>query len=481
MSNDTHEPSLEAFRYFRNDPCGFGEHFLGVTPWSKYREFLHAVRDHDRVACRAGQKVSKTKGLAVLGLWWVCTRRYGRVIFCLPSDLQGQTGVYAEMLRMHEEARYPLGGDPHLDTRAGIVWSPQRRIFGFSADGSAQQTEKFLGHSGEEQLFLLDEAPGIPDSIINALDGNRAGGGKIVMSGNPTRTHGKFYNAFHGEAASWKGVHIPSTESPNVTGEAFIPGLAVPAYIAEKRRDWGEKSWDFQVKILGNFCQQDEHAFISLTLVADAQARWTPSPLTSDLSQPLRVGVDPARHGKDNTVIAVRRGNWIAELVVLSKADNGQVAAEVMRLIREHARPGEYVRVKVDQTNNNGVADFLKRADAIPNVQIGIVEVMSQDGSSHPNFVDRRAEVYGSLKEWLGAGALPKSPELQAQLTSIKQDTDARLRIRLESKRDIVARLGRSPDHADAVALSTFEAAPDTAIVGGIPYRRPTVVNLSTR
>ncbi len=462
---DAHDLELDAFRHFRHDPVGFGEHVLGIAPWSKYREFLHAIRDHDRVACRAGQKVSKTAGLAVFSLWWVCTRPLGKVIFCLPSDLQGKTGVYAEMLRMREEARYPLGGEPHLDTQSGIVWSPRRRIFGFSADGGGRQTEKFLGHSGEDQAFVLDEAPGIPDTIIRALDGNRAGGGKIVLAGNPTRTHGKFYDAFHTEARSWKGVHIPSTASPNVTGERYVPGLALPSYIAEKRADWGEKSWDFQVKILGEFCAQDEHAFLSLQMVAAAQERWTEEPSSQDLAEPLRLGVDPARGGDDSTVIAVRRGNWV-RLVELKKHDNVQVANRVLRLIVEHARPGEYVRAKIDQTNNNGVADVLKRAEFPNGITVGIVELMSQDKSTHPNFVDRRAEVYGSLKEWLPTGALPPSSELQTQLTSIKQDTDARLRIRLESKRDLVARLGRSPDHADALALSTFETAPDTSTTG---------------
>lgn len=478
--SDTYEHQLDAFRHFRADPCGFGEHLFGVTPWSKYREFLHSVRDFDRVAVRAGQKVSKTKGLAVLALWWVCTRPAGKVIFCLPSDLQGETGVYAEILRMHEESRYPLGGDTHLDTSSGIVWSPQRRIFGFSADGSATKTEKFLGHSGD-LLFLIDEAPGIPDSVIRALDGNRAGGGKIVLTGNPTRTHGKFYDAFHGDARAWRGVHISSEDSPNVTGEIQIPGLALPSYIAEKRADWGVNSWDYQVKILGKFCQQDELAFITLQLVVDAQARWEREPSADDLAEGLRIGVDPARMGKDNTVIVIRRGRWVAELVVLERQDNVQVAAAVLRLIQQHARAGEYVRVKIDQTNNNGVADVLKRGDPLNGVQIGIVEVMSQDSSSHPNFVDRRAEVYGSLKEWLTTGALPPSSDIQAQLTTIKQDTDARLRVRLESKRDIVARIGRSPDHADALALSTFESAPDTSTVGGSVWTRPAIVNLSSR
>jgi hypothetical protein len=473
------ERSLDCFRQFQHDPVGFGDHVLGVRPWSRYREFLRAVRDHDRVAIRAGQKVSKTAGLAVLSLWWVCTRPKGKVIFGLPSSLQGQTGVYAEILRMHDEARYDLGGEPHLKAEGGIVWTPERRIFGFSA-ADTHKTDKFLGHSGPDMLFLLDEAPGIPDHIVRALGGNLAGGGKMVLSGNPTRTHGEFYNAFHSGAAYWHGLRVSSEESPNVTGEVNIKGLALRSYIEEKRREWGERSWDFIVKITGQFCAQDELAFISLELVEQAQARWSEEPADEDLAQPLSVGVDPARMGKDKSVIVARRGNWAERPVVHAKHDNVQLAAAVLDVIQERARPGEYVRCKIDQTNNNGVADVLKRAEPANGVRIGIVEVMSQDASLDPNFVDRRAEVYGSLKGWLKLGAIPPSSELQAQLTDIKSDVDARLRVRLESKRDIVARLGRSPDDADALALSTYERAPDTSTTGS-GWERPIIVRMAGR
>jgi phage terminase large subunit len=437
MTNDTPELHLEAHRHFRCDPVGFGEHVLGVTPWSKYRSFLQSVRDFDRVAVRAGQKVSKTKGLAVLSLWWVCTRTNGKVIFCLPSDLQGQTGVYAEILGMREDARYNLGGDPHLDTGSGIVWSPQRRIFGFSADGSAKQTEKFLGHSGADLLFILDEAPGIPDSIIRALDGNRAGGGKIVMAGNPTRTHGKFYDAFHSEARSWKGVHISSLDSPNVTGEVHIPGLALPSYIAEKRVDWGEKSWDYQVKILGQFCEQDEHAFISLQAVDEAQKRWSELPNGIDLAQPLRIGVDPARLGKDESVIAIRRGNWIGRLQVLKQKDNGEVAAAVMAIVREHARPGEYVRVKVDQTNNNGVADIIRarRASAYGSPRSASSRSTRKRARATRNFATA-ARRCGLAPEWLARAPSPTSASSTSPADQRwPTDTTLAFAVQLEDKR----------------------------------------------
>ena len=478
-------------RRYRNDPVAFAVEILQVTLWSRFAEMLRAARDHDSVAIRAGQKVSKTLALACIILWWVCTRRRAKVIFCAPSGIQAQDGLYAEIVRLHaggkslEErlrdggALVELGGTALSDCEDGIRWSDGRAVFGFSA-AETKKTEKYLGHSGPEMLFVVDEASGIDEKILEALDGNRAGGGKMILAGNPTRNVGYFFDAFHRKADFWHGIHVSSEESPNVTGEGHVPGLARPEYIEQRAREWGRSSWQFLVKILGLFAAQDERAFIGLEAVLAAQRRWTPQPSTDDLAQPLSVGVDPARMGKDSTSIAFRRGLWVDRIETRQKADNGTVAGIILSEIERRARPGEYVRVKIDQTNNNGVADFLKRCEPSRGIRIGIVEVTSQSNSLDPGFKDCRAHVWGSMRAWLDAGAIPANTGLQAQLLGVQSDYDERLRVRLESKRDVAERLGRSPDDADALALACFEAQPDTHVVGAVAPRRH-VINLSTR
>jgi len=458
---------------------------LQVTAWSRFTDILRAVRDKESVSIRAGQKVSKTLALACLILWWVCTRRRAKVIFCAPSGIQAQDGLYAEIVRLHaggkslEErkrdggALVELGGTALKSCEDGVRWDDGRAIFGFSA-ADTKKTEKYLGHSGPEMLFVADEASGIDEKVLEALDGNRAGGGKMILAGNPTRNVGFFFDAFHRKADFWHGIHISSEESPNVTGEANVPGLARRDYIEQREREWGRNSWQFQVKILGNFAKQDERAFIGLETVLAAQKRWLPQPSAQDLAQSLHVGVDPARQGKDKTSLAFRRGLWADKIETREKLDNVQIAGLVLAEVERRARPNEHVRVKVDQTNNNGVADILKRAQPTRGIVIEVIEVMSQDASSDAGFKDRRAQVWGALKAWLPMGAIDSDPGLQAQLLAVQSDYDERLRVRLESKRDLVQRIGRSPDDADALALSVFDPP-------FVPWRKPTIVNLSTR
>ena len=70
-------------------------------------------------------------------------------------------------------------------------------------------------------------------------------------------------------------------------------------------------------------------------------------------------------------------------------------------------------------------------------------------------YVNKRGEMWGDLKAWLEAGgALPPVPELKADLCAVRYDFDAAGRLRLGSKDALKARTGRSPDLADALALT---------------------------
>ena len=47
-------------------------------------------------------------------------------------------------------------------------------------------------------MFVVDEAPGVPDIIFEVGAGSLSTpGAKIIMAGNPTRLSGYFYDVFH--------------------------------------------------------------------------------------------------------------------------------------------------------------------------------------------------------------------------------------------------------------------------------------------
>ena len=73
---------------------------------------------------------------------------------------------------------------------------------------------------------------------------------------------------------------------------------------------------------------------------------------------------------------------------------------------------------------------------------------------SGPLFANKRAEIWGRMKEWLKAGAIPDDTALAQDLTGVEYGYDARNAIQLEKKDDMKKRGLASPDLGDALALT---------------------------
>jgi hypothetical protein len=63
--------------------------------------------------------------------------------------------------------------------------------------------------------------------------------------------------------------------------------------------------------------------------------------------------------------------------------------------------------------------------------------------------------MWGEMAQWLrSGGALPVLPALRGDLCGVRYSFDASGRMKLESKDELKARIGKSPDLADALALT---------------------------
>ena len=69
-------------------------------------------------------------------------------------------------------------------------------------------------------------------------------------------------------------------------------------------------------------------------------------------------------------------------------------------------------------------------------------------------YANKRAEIWGSLKEWLAVGAIPDIPDLVNGLSAPEYGFNLKQEILLESKDSMRKRGVASPDLADALALT---------------------------
>lgn len=105
-----------------------------------------------------------------------------------------------------------------------------------------------------------------------------------------------------------------------------------------------------------------------------------------------------------------------------------------------------------DAGNGSGVIDRLR--------QLGhdVIEVNFGGKPIKPIYVNKRAEMWFEVRDWIAAGgAIPNMPELKQDLAAPIYWYDAANRLQLEPKDDIKKRGLPSPDLGDALAL-TFAA-----------------------
>lgn len=215
--------------------------------------------------------------------------------------------------------------------------------------------------------------------------------------------------------------------------------------------------------IEGNFLagrQDDAWQIVPSDWIKAAQARWRPdgarnAPMTA-------IGADVAQGGPDRTVLAPRHDWWFAPLKVLKGVDTKDgpaVAGQVLTVMRD----GCTVAVDVSGGWGSGAyAHLLANLgdDAVVAVMFGVgVAKTSRDGQF--GFLNVRAWLYWNFRELLDpnygvALALPPEdvcPGLAAELAMARYRLNGRT-IQVEDKKEIIHRLGRSPDEADAVVMS---------------------------
>jgi hypothetical protein len=203
----------------------------------------------------------------------------------------------------------------------------------------------------------------------------------------------------------------------------------------------------------------DPWQVIPTAWVRAAQQRWL------DRAEPTTpataVGVDVARGGKDKTVIARRHGAWFAPLEKHpgSATPDGQAVAGLVL-----AGPGAGAPVNVDAIGvGASVVDQLRGKVARLRAVNVAAAAPGRDRTGLLEFVNLRAYAVWAFREALdpvkGDGvALPPDPELVADLCAARwaMRTNG---VQVESKEDIVKRLGRSPDAGEAVILAALAPA----------------------
>ena len=208
---------------------------------------------------------------------------------------------------------------------------------------------------------------------------------------------------------------------------------------------------DFQAGI-----EDDPWQVVPTAWAEGAMARWKRPDKLLDMDS---MGVDVARGGRDNTVIARRHDMWFDEPIAFPGAqtpDGPSVAGQVVTLKRNDA----VIHIDVIGVGSSPY-DFLNDTNQQV-VGVNVSEAATAfDKSGRLTFTNLRSQSWWKMREALDPAnntgiALPPDKRLLADLCAPTWELRGS-KIYVEGRDEIVKRIGRSPDFASAYILALMD------------------------
>lgn len=445
----------------RDDPALFVTQVIGATPQRWQKAALESLRDNDRVAIKSGHGVGKSAFCAWAILHFICTRYPVKVLVTANTASQLHDVLHAELLKWSQKMNDAFASQLEF-TRDKITIKGGEDSFVVFRTARRDNPEALAGfHADPYRLLVVaDEASGIPDVIFETAQGALSTeGAKILMTGNPTRTQGYFYDAFHRNRDGWS-LHTVSSADGDFVRDEFVDEMAA---------QYGEESNAFKIRVLGEFPTADNDALIPLHLVEAATQR--------EVEPTLGVapvwGLDVARFGSDRTALAKRRGNALMEPVKSWRdLDTMQTVGMVIQEYDATPYSDRPSEILIDVIGlGAGVVDRLREIDLGPQIR-GIN--VAESPALGTKYNKLRDELWSKARAFFENRdcAIPQDDTLISELTAPTFAFLSSGKIKVESKDEMKRRGQKSPDLADAFVLTFASQAARAGNAAG--YRHNT-------
>lgn len=442
---------IEFLRNVYNDPVKFVRYVLRETPEPWQEEFLNNVAKHDRVSVRSANGVGKTKALSWIIAWFLCTRFPVVVAITAPGAPQIEAALWPNIRSTFAKLPPAMRERFDITTDRVVLKDSNGDSFAVARTGTKDRPEALQGMHSENLLLVVDEASGVPDIVFDYAGSSLStAGAKVVLTSNPMRLSGYFYNTQTKWRERWTTQKVSAFDSKYSRDGSLIDNV---------RREDGEGSDRWRTRVLGEFPLQDEEQLISRAIVDEAMRRNDVEPIDA----PIIWGLDVARQGSDRSALLKRQGNVVLEPVkTWIKLDTMQLSNIVHQEWIDTPLALRPEEIFVDVIGiGAGVTDRLREliGDRVKGVNV------AESPPTKERFSRLRDELWWRAREWFEARdcMLPDDPLLADELCMPKFHYEITGKIKIESKDEMRRRGERSPDLADAFTISLMNNAKDIA------------------
>lgn len=413
--------------------------------------------DPIRIAVASGHGIGKSAFTAWIILWIMATRPYAKGIVTANTSDQLRTKTWGELGKW--KSRCIVGHWFEYNNGKGSMnmyhksWPESWRVDAQTCREENSEAFAGLHAANSTPFYIFDEASAVPDKIWEVAEGGLTDGEPMFfVFGNPTRNTGKFRDCFNRQKHRWLTYQVDS-RTAKMTNKRLIE---------QWKKDWGEDSDFFRVRVLGRFPKAGDMQFFSSDEVYESQKRGTGLYLGDD---PLIMGFDVARGGNDNCYIQFRRGKDAKSeqtyRIPGEKSRDSMRVVSMLTMILDRHKPDVTF---IDVTGIGGpIGDRLR--------QLGyhVIDVgFGHKADDELKFANKTAEMGYRCRQWIqDGGAIPDDPQLEEELTTRDYWHDNKDRLVLESKDALKERLGVSPDWADALYLTFAQIVPKRTVPRG--------------
>ena len=431
--------------------------------WSLQLAVAASVVLNKRTVVRSAAGIGKSYLSAVIVCWWVTTHPVNEVYVwtTAPGGDQVSGILWEDIRKLHKLLGLP--GKIGLDNKwriDGVLVASGRKPAD-KADGADEDPDTGQGFHRRYLLVVLDDAGGLDSWLWDAAENITTGDDcRILGTGNPDHAGSRFAQLCTGHPL-WTSFKASLFDSPNFTGEKIPDNLrtvlTTRAWQEARLLDWGATDRRYLSKVLAEFPSDHPDQVIPAWALAECCLA---EPRAAAELLPVMLGVDVGG-GSDLTVVRERRGMKPGRRWAIQTSDSEAAARVVVKAVIESGA----LMVNVDANGVGwalcGLVKVGLRAAGLGHVKVN--GVMVGAASSLPL-------VYGNLKaelwfvigrdgsrnhEWDLSG-MAEAEKTKTELLAPRWRQDAKGRIFIEEKADVIARTGHSPDDADALLLAYY-------------------------
>jgi hypothetical protein len=448
------DKARERIREWRQDPVKFAVDVFGIEPDAWQVDAMRALGGSYNPARRLCLRACTGPGKSATLAWMGWHR-----LACFASTGEHPKGaalsITADNLKdnLWAELAKWQGRSPFLS--AAFTWTKEKiyandhpetwflSARSFAKDANAEAIGRALsGLHSQYPFVLLDETGDMPSSVGRAATQIFTGNPRdavIIQAGNPTSTSGLLYESCTKASDQWQVITI--TADPN--DPKRTPRVS-REHAEEMIRTYGRDNPWVMATILGEFPPAGFNALLGIEEVEAAMARVFKKDQIA--AAPIVLGGDVARQGDDSSAIVMRQGRQAFPIRTLRIPDTMLLAHQFAMEYRDKHADAFFI----DESGGYGAGVI----DAMRQLGHAVIGVQFGGKASDYRYFNKRSEMYFEMAQWVKAGgALPPDRELKEELCATTYVFQGD-KFRIVDKDIIKAQIGRSPDRADALALT---------------------------